>query len=167
MIWLIWIAVPYMLVMSRSSGGQPHLPFGLSQWLLCAPFLLFYPWLSWWVLLAYIFGVAGARLGHGRGTHYDEPFEPGSSPERVEAFIPQNWPVYWQKFSIMFLTGVVVTLCIGLCLILHGYIASGIVLLVSGALKAVAYMTKKTEPSEYLRGAFLGLGVAIAYMVMV
>lgn len=160
-------SIPYMAWLSRmSGGGEPKLPWGLDQWLLSLPYLIFIPQVGYWIVPAYLSAVLGLRLGHGRGFHYKIPFEPGSEPERVEAVIPDSWPVYWQKFSIMALNGLAVTLMLAIVTLCHGYVLSGLILALSGALKSLAYMTRKTEDSEYLRGAFLGLGLLLAYLLI-
>lgn len=157
------LTIPYMVIMSRAhGGGWPKLPFGLDAWLLAAPYFLFTPVVGYWIIPAYLMAVLGLRIGHGRGFHYNLPFEPGSKPERVEAIIPDRLPVYWQKFLIMALTGLAVTIGLGLALLTTGYVWSGVILCIAGALKAVAYLLPKTENSEYLRGLFLSLGIILA-----
>jgi len=164
---LALLSLPYMIIGSRAhGGGKPDIPWGLDAWLLPLPYLIFTPQLGWWIIPAYLFGVLGIRLGHGRGFHYNEPFEIGSKKEKVEYLIPSSLPVYWKKFLIMLLTGLGVSICVGLSLSLTGHVASGVLLGLSGMGKALAYFHPKTEVSEYLRGAFLGLGVFIAYLLI-
>jgi len=147
-------------------GGWPKLPWGLDAFVLALPYLLFYEAIGWWVIPAYIGAVIGVRLGHGRGFHYRLPFKEGSDPEKVEWLIDSTQDVYTRKFLIMYLTGLAVTFALGLILTLHGHILAGFVIYVSGMLKSVAYMLPETWHSELARGFFLGLGVALAYMVI-
>ena len=164
---MIFLAVPWMVWLSRmAGGGWPKLPYGLDAWLLCAPYLLFYPVIEWWCLPAYLIAVLGIRLGHGRGFSYNEPFKIGSTPEKVEWLIDDTLPVKTQKILIMFLTGWCVTLGAGFALMLHGHILAGLIIYASGMLKAVAYFLPRTDWAEYARGAFLGLGVAVAYGII-
>jgi len=161
---MIWFVVPFMTYVSRmAGGGWPKLPYGLDAWILAAPYLLFYPAIGLWILPAYLGAVLGIRLGHGRFFQYKQPFKAGSEPEKIEFLIDDTLPVYWQKFMGMALTGFAVTLTLGFILNLYGFIAAGLIVWLSGALKAIAYMLPETWHSELLRGAFLGLGVALAY----
>ena len=147
-------------------GGWPKLPYGLDQWLLAAPYLLFYPVIGLWVIPAYLTAVLGLRLGHGRGFDYNLPLKEGAEPEKVEILIPKSLPVYTQKILIMALTGLAVTLVCGVTLAFHGFYIAGVILALSGALKAVAYFLPKTEWAELARGLFLGLGVVTAFVVI-
>ena len=161
------LVIPYMTWVSRMcGGGPPKLPWGLDAWLLAAPYLLFYPYVGWWVILGYLGAVLGLRMGHGRGFHYNLPFEIGSEPEKIEVLIPDSLPVYWQKFLIMAGTGLAVSLALSIILSLNGYILPGLVLALSGTCKALAYLFPRTEHSEYRRGTFLGLGVALALWIL-
>lgn len=154
------ILIPYMTWLSRmSGGGWPKLPWGLDQWLLALPYLLFYPALGWWVILGYLGAVLGLRLGHGRGFWYDRPFKEGSTPEKIEIFIPKNLPVNIQKILIMVLTGLAVTIVLAACLLLHGYWIASLIVAISGAAKAFAYFLPKTEWAELTRGALLSFGI--------
>lgn len=154
------LIIPYMAWVSRmAGGGKPKLPYGLDAWILSAPYLLLWGDIGLWAVPSYLMAVLAIRTGHGRGFQYKVPFEADSKPEKVEALIPDNLPVYWQKFLIMFITGIGVTIIPAIVLIGYGYILAGVILAVSGAAKAVAYMTSKTETSEYLRGSFLGIGL--------
>lgn len=164
---MIWFVIPWMTWLSRmAGGGPPKLPYGLDAWLLCAPYLLFYPFIGWWVIPAYLIAVLGIRLGHGRGFTYNEPFKIGSTPEKVEWLIDDSLPVKTQKILIMFLTGFAVTLTLGFILNIYGHILAGLIIYSSGMLKAVAYFLPRTDWAELVRGFFLGLGVVLAYMVI-
>lgn len=149
-----------------AGGGWPKLPYGADAWLLCAPYLLFYPAIGWWVILAYLGAVLGIRLGHGRFFDYDLPFKVGSEPEKIEVLIDDSLPVKTQKILGMFLTGWAVTLTLGFILNIYGFLLAGFVIYVSGMLKAVAYFLPRTDWAELVRGAFLGLGVVAAYLVL-
>ena len=158
--------IPYMTWLSRmAGGGWPKLPWGLDQWLLALPYLLFYPAIGYWVILGYLGAVLGLRLGHGRGFNYNEPFKTGSQPEKVEILIPKSLPVKYQKILIMALTGLAVTIVLFSILILSGHILSGLILAVSGTLKSIAYFLPRTEWAEYTRGFFLGCGVYFGLML--
>jgi hypothetical protein len=164
---VIWLTVPWMTLWSRAhGGGKPHLPLGLDAWLLCAPYLLFFPVIGWWIVPAYLGAVLGIRLGHGRGFTYNEPFKIGSEPEKVEWLIDKSLPVKTQKILIMFLTGWAVTLTLGLILNIYGHILAGLIIYASGMLKAVAYFLPRTDWAELLRGFFLGCGVVAAFLVI-
>jgi len=155
-----------MTIMSRAhGGGWPKIPFGLDAWILALPYLFFWPVLGWWVIPAYLGAVLGLRLGHGRGFHYDRPFKEGSKPEKVEWVIPKSLPVWARKVLIMALTGLAVTMIAGLVLLSMGYAWAGLILLLSGLAKSLAYLLPETEWAEYARGFFLGLGVVIALVV--
>lgn len=157
------LLIPYMAVLSRAhGGGKPHLPWSLDAWLLAAPYLLLYPLIGWWVIPSYFIAFLGLRTGHGRGFNYKEPFKPGSQPEKVEFLIPKNLPVPVQKFLIMFLTGLAVTLVASIALALHGHWIFALILALSGAAKSLAYLLPKTEWAEYARGAFLALGLVFS-----
>lgn len=161
------LSIPFMTIMSRASGGGwPKIPWGLDQFILALPYLIFIPQVGWWIIPAYLGAVLGLRMGHGRGFHYNLPFEVGSKPERAEAVIPDRIPVYWQKFLIMTLTGLSVTLVLAASLAFYGHIIPAIVLLLSGSFKALAYLLPKTEWSELARGLFLGLGVFLACILL-
>lgn len=142
-----------------AGGGWPRLPWGLDQWILSAPYLLLYPLIGWWIIPSYLTAVLGLRLGHGRGFNYRIPFKEGSEPEKIEFLIPKNLSVPVQKFLIMFLTGLAVTLVASIALALHGHWIFALILALSGAAKSVAYFLPRTEWAEYARGAFLGLGL--------
>lgn len=164
---VIWLVIPYMTWLSRmAGGGWPKLPWGLDQWLLALPYLLFFPVMGYWVILGYLGAVLGLRSGHGSGFNYNLPFEPDRTPEKVEWLIPSSLPVWGQKALIMLLTGLAVTILPAFLLLANGHALPALVLCLSGALKAVAYLLPKTEYSEWVRGAFLGLGVVLAFMVL-
>jgi len=164
---VIWLVVPYMTWLSRMcGGGKPKLPWGIDQWLLGLPYLSFFPVIGYWVILGYLGAVLGLRSGHGSGFNYNIPFEPDRTPEKVEILIPKSLPVKYQKILIITLTGLAVTIVLSSILILSGHILSGLILAASGTLKSIAYFLPRTEWSELLRGAFLGLGVVLAFMVL-
>lgn len=164
---MIFLVIPWMTWLSRmSGGGKPKLPWGLDQWLLPLPYLLLFPYITWWAVPAYLGAVLGLRLGHGRGFNYNEPFKPGSKPEKVEFLISKNLPVKIQKILIMALTGLAVTMIAGLLLLTMKFYAAALFLLLSGVLKALAYTLPKTEWAELARGFFLGCGFVAAIMVL-
>lgn len=153
------LLIPLMAWGSRmAGGGWPRLPWGLDQWVLSAPYLLLYPLIGWWVIPSYFIAFLGLRTGHGSGFNYHLPFKEGRTVEKVEYLIPQNLPVPVQKFLIMFLTGLSVTLVASIALALHGHWIFALILALSGAAKSVAYFLPRTEWAEYARGAFLGIG---------
>lgn len=164
---MIWLCVPFMAWLSRmSGGGWPKLPYGLDAWILAAPYLLFYPAIGWWVILAYLGAVLGVRLGHGRFFDYDLPFKVGSEPEKIEVLIDDSLAVKTQKILGMFLTGWAVTLALGFILNIYGFLLAGFIIYVSGMLKAVAYFLPETWHAEIARGFFLGCGVVAAFLVL-
>lgn len=159
------ISIFWMTQLSRMhGGGKPHLPWGLDAWLLPLPYLAFWSVLGPWVVLGYLGAVLGLRLGHGRGFDYHKPFKESGKPEKVEWIIPKGLPVYWQKFLLMFYTGLAVTLILASTMAIQGAYLPALILALSGALKSVAYLAPKTEIAEYLRGVFLGLGFCIAFI---
>lgn len=161
------LLIPYMTWLSRMcGGGPPKLPYGLDAWLLALPYLLFFPVISYWVIPAYLGAVLGIRLGHGRGFDYSLPFKPGSEPEKVEILIPKYLPVKYQKILIMLLTGLAVVLLSCAFLLMHGHIASGLILALSGAAKALSYFLPKTLWAELARGFFLACGVYFGLMLI-
>lgn len=146
-------------------GGWPKLPWGLDQWLLALPYLLFYPVIGWWVVPAYLGAVLGLRLGHGSFFHYGLPLKEGRTVEKIEYIMPKSLPVWTYKVLGMFLTGLAVTLVLSLCLAIQGHFLASIVLAISGASKAIAYFLPRTEWAELARGFFLGLGVYFGIML--
>lgn len=164
---MIFLAIPWMTWLSRMcGGGPPKLSWGLDQWLLPLPYLLFFPYISWWVIPAYLGAVLALRSGHGRGFDYHLPFKVGSEPEKIEWIIPKSLPVKIQKILIMALTGLCVTILTTLALALHGLWLAAFLLAISGILKAIAYFLPKTEWAELARGFFLGCGFVAAMMVI-
>lgn len=156
------LLIPLMGWLSRmAGGGWPRLPWGLDQWILASPYLLLYPLIGWGIIPSYLVAVLGLRLGHGRGFNYKSPFKEGSQPEKIEIFIPKNLPVSIQKFLIMFLTGLVVTLGFSISLASNGHWIYSLILALSGATKSLAYFAPRTDVSEVLRGTFLGIGLFI------
>lgn len=160
---MTFLLIPLMSVLSRMNGGKEpiDLPWGLDAWTLAAPYLLLYPMIGWWIVPSYLGAVLGIRLGHGRGFYYDEGFKPKSVPEKVEVLIPSSLPTWAQKALIMALTGLAVTLVASVALAAHGFYLAGVILALSGLLKAASYALPTTEAAEYARGAFLGLGLAL------
>lgn len=152
-----------MAITSRMNGGKwpIDLPWGLDAWVMSIPFLLLYPLIGWWSVLGYLGAVVGIRLGHGRGFNYHLPFKVGSIPEKVEYIIPKYLSVPIQKFLIMFLTGLAVTLVASIALAAHGHWIYALILALSGAAKCLAYFLPRTEWAEYTRGIFLGIGFVI------
>lgn len=164
---MIWLTIPYMTWLSRmGGGGPPRLLWGLDQWLLGVPYLIFYPQIGYWAILGYLGAVLGLRLGHGRFFNYGLPFKAGSEPEKVEVLIPQSLPIKWQKILGMTYTGLAVTLLVSILLLAQGQWMPSMLLGISGAAKCLAYFLPETQYAEYARGAFLGLGVSLAFMVL-
>ena len=149
-----------------AGGGWPKLPWGLDAWLLALPYLLFWGAVGPWAILGYLGAVLGIRLGHGRGFDYGKPFKEGSEPEKVEILIPSSLPVYVQKFLIMALTGLCVTLILAVLLLAFGYWLPALIVALSGIAKSLAYFLPKTEWAEYARGVALGLGVYVGLLVI-
>jgi len=155
-----------MAIMSRASGGGwPKIPYGLDQFILALPYLLFYSQIGLWVIPAYFSAVLALRSGHGRGFDYHLPFKPGSEPEKVEILIPDSLPVKYQKMLIMALTGLAVTVLPAILLVTHSFWLCGTVLALSGALKFAAYFLPRTDWAELTRGLALGCGVYFGLML--
>lgn len=142
------------------------MPLSLDAWLLPLPYLMFFSQIGWWVIPSYLVAVLGIRMGHGRGFGYQLPFKEGSKPEKIERIIPSSLPVRLQKFLIMALTGLMVTLGFSLCLAFEGYLIGAFVLGLSGFSKSFAYFLPTTELAEYARGIFLGVGFVVAGYVI-
>lgn len=163
-------------ILSRAAGGgKPDLPFGLDQHLYALPYAIL------GFVLNPVCGVAsyataflGKRTGHGRGISLKEPMKPGSEPEKIEVLIlwtQKYLPVYWYKFLILLLTGMLVPLGLTIALFAHGLYVYGSLVFLGGAAKALAYAIGwsdlqmkylKKEPTvvgEYLTGFFGGLPV--------
>lgn len=164
---MIWLAIPYMTWLSRmAGGGWPKLPYGLDQWLLAAPYLLFYPVIGWLVVPAYLGAVLGLRTGHGSGFYYWEKFKKNRTVEKIEKIISGALSYHVQKVLIMALTGLAVTLTCSILLLFHGYGLAALILGISGIGKAACYSLPKTEWAEYARGFLLGCGFVAAMMVV-
>lgn len=157
-----FLLIPFMAFVSRMhGGGWPSIPYSLDAWILAAPYLLLYPMIGWWVVPAYFGAVLSIRTGHGSFFHYTRSHYPDRTPERIEIIMPKSLPVWAYKALGMALTGFGVTLIPAIALASYGYYIEALVIALSGLLKAVAYILPNTEHSEYARGIFLGLGLAI------
>lgn len=164
---MIWLAVPFMAWLSRMcGGGRPKLPWGLDAWLLCAPYLLFYPVIGWWIVPAYLGAVLGVRLGHGSGFNYWQKLKTLRTVEKIEKIISGALSYHAQKVLIMLFTGLAVTLVLGVALVATGHYLSAGIIALSGAAKAIAYLLPRTEWAEIARGVFLGVGVRGGIMVL-
>lgn len=157
-----------MAIVSRMNGGKEpfDLPWGLDAFILASPYFILWPVLGYWTLLGYAIAILGLRTGHGSFFHYGREFEPDRTPEKVEFLIPDGLSTRAKKIIGMALTGLMVTIGFSIILMAHGYIISGVVIALSGAAKSIAYLTDKTEASEYIRGAFLGIGLVLAYLIL-
>ncbi len=148
---------------SRMCGGAPpKLPFGLDQWIYALPYLaapLVFCGLNYVVMAApfvYLSAVFGKRTGHGQ--YMDLGFTVRSTePERLDFLVlllmgkdhnpaAMNPTVlnrrerYARDALGLIFTGLSVTLMCGLVIALAGDVLIGLLISLSGALKAPAYM---------------------------
>ena len=177
---MIWLAIPYLTIMSSWHGGQiiggsPKLlkaflwglPFGIVAGLAYAPY-------GWIAILPGIVVTAlcalGKNTGHGRGFRLKEPMKEGSELEKVEYLIRGLYgkiPLYWYKVLIMALAGLAAVL--GCVLLLAPIsVASCLFLIASGAFKGVNAMIfdLDTVKREWADGFTAGCGLVAAFLVM-
>ncbi len=193
--------------LSRMCGGAPpKLPFGLDQWIYALPYLVislpaatpvaaFFDgmaekkrWFRFIVLLPYTAAFLGKRTGHGGGMDLaSNNKEPGAGreAERLEFLIlPLHGkiPQYWYDALLLAITGLAVTLLAGVTVCFFN-VQAGLLIMLSGILKAPAYMigraiypnsrgdgipylNEATAIGEFLTGFFSygALGIAF-YMI--
>ena len=165
------LTITTLTLVSRScGGGRPTLPSKGEQ-LLWAFLISTFAFDVTTFILSLIVAFVSKVTGHGRGFHYGIPFKAGSTPEKVEQwFIAPIFKLckipYEEKYVkplIMGITGLGATAVLGAsyAFVYHEYLA-GFILAVGGSMKAVAYLTKKTELSEYLTGTFVGISLGLA-----
>lgn len=190
---------------SRMCGGAPpKLPHGLDQWIYALPYLaapLVFCGLNFVSVaapFAYISAVFGKRAGHGQ--YMDLGFTVRSTePERLDFLVlllmgkdhnpaAMNPTVLTRKeryardaLGLIF-TGLSVTLMCGLVIALAGEVLTGLLICLSGALKAPAYMigwaiypaaqgkgiphlNEATAIGEFLTG-FFGYGILAMILLM-
>ncbi len=198
---------------SRMCGGAPpKLPWGLDQWIyaipyfaICAPAgtafiaaifadrdfdrkprLKIYEGL--FLLLPYSLAFTGKRTGHGGGMdlgHNNKEPGAGREPERLEFLIaPLHGKIaqYWYDALLLAVTGLAVTLVAGL-IVCFVNVTAGLLIIVSGPLKALAYMIgwavypdgsgsgipyldEATAIGEFLTGVFNYAALAIAFYLV-
>ncbi len=110
--------------------------------------------------------IAGKALGHGRGFRLKEPMKSGSTPERVEAIIPDKLPLYWYKVSIMALTGLA-AVSGGVVALMFVNPLAGVILAIGGVFKGLNAMVfdLKTEYREFADGFAAYFFLMLAYGV--
>lgn len=153
------LAILFILALSYLSrmcgGAPPKLPYGLDQWLYAIPFAVnaavILTGLPLWleiilVATSYAGAFVGKRTGHGGGMDdARSEKEPGAGRtlEKVEYLI---YPWLYKKvsrklydFVLVTLTGLAVTLASAIAFFYNGSILSGIVMIISGGAKGIAY----------------------------
>jgi hypothetical protein len=140
-----------------------------------------------WGGLIVLAGFLGALWGlsRGHGAYMDLAHTPEKDHDRIGAYQEEpdfawlRWVFrdgtiagsrYWYEFLALGVTGFVATLPPGVALAILGDWTDGLILAVSGLLKAPAYAigwtvakgSRATVIGEWLTGAFMGLGVGIA-----
>lgn len=191
--WLALLVIPFMAWVSRmAGGGWPKLPLGLDQWLYSLPYAaLLAPLTGWYSVLGYLGAVGGKRTGHGTGISLKEPFKSDWKPEKLEylvVWLKDKISVYAYKSLVLAVTGVGTVIVSCVLLALYGEILAALVLFISGAMKAPAYMigweifpdggdsrfdgsildqlNEATEVGEFLTGLFGGIGVVLAAWIV-
>lgn len=194
--------------LSRMCGGAPpKLPLGLDQWLFAIPVVLVLysllaplglPFLTISLLIAagYFGAFLGKRTGHGGGMDLaHSPKEPnaGREPEKLEYLMLWLHGKIDQRLYdliLVTLTGVAVTFVSAVICFCYGLIIPGIILLIAGAAKGLAYeigwrlfdveagagrvnghtmlrypqhLDHPTAIGEFLTGIFLGLGLVTLF----
>lgn len=157
-------------------GGKPKLPLGIDQWLYAIPYgviTYLYSQSILWSVLAYLGAFLGKRTGHGGWMDLGTWTKPRED-ERLEFIIKAlhgKIYEYWYDFIGLCLVGLAVSL---MSAVIVGSVSplAGFILMLSGALKAVAYSIgwkirrKPTEIGEFLTGIFGYAGIAIAYLII-
>lgn len=165
-------------------GGFPakYLPIP-AQWLFAVPYFFIFDDIRY-CLFAFIVAGITKRLGHGQyiGLSF-VPRPPKKNDEKLDIFVKpffgeDNGGNYWRCVWGLAVTGLVMTLPIGIAYAIQENALIGLIFGVSGALKALAYMIgwelfneKKTkfEPTvigEFLTGVFSYGFVVLLYKVM-
>jgi hypothetical protein len=142
--------------------------------------------LWWWVLPAVLFGVAFKITGHGQyfdlGTYSKQSDRRQFVDPVVDFFFgpDPNWTKdgvegnKWRDFFGLTITGIGVSIGVGLALIFTGHSIAALAIISAAALKGVAYVigyavrpnNHPTEIGEYLTGFFGGAGLAGALLLV-
>lgn len=137
----------------RGGGFFPNGPRPLSQSLFDLPMLVvpiaIMGW-SYWLVPAYFLAVAFECTGHGGFMDLGR-WKSARKPERLEFLIQlANGKIseYWYDALGMAVTGLAVTIWPGAVLGFSGYAGAGVLLALSGPLKAVGYMLTAKMPGE-------------------
>ena len=166
---VILLALVGAIIFRWRGGGQPegwgkYMPRPVDQTLFSLPYIgLAFFFLPWWpALILSIITVAMITKGHGRNMdlgHSDET-HPNALPEWYEGLILGLYGKisnYWYDALGLVISGLTYTIPVGLFLANPSgpYFVEGLILALSGALKAPAYMfgrwlDEKTGFEEYL-----------------
>lgn len=161
----------------RMRGGSPSWPRPIEQCLYCLIYAmaLAAAGVAWWgVALAYALAVLGCCTGHGQYMSFGDvvkKIKPETLDFIIKPFFGEDYrvtgqppsPLYWRCVAGLAVTGMAVTLAPGIAMATVNHFA-GAGIMVSGALKAPAYMLAhaigrdkgelgKTELGEYMTGA--------------
>jgi len=183
-----WVLlIPFMASLSRmSGGGAPKLPLGLDQWIFALPFLILLldAGCGWLAIPGYICAVAGKRTANapfldlGTSTAWR-----ATSLTKFLGWLRGRVPEWQYDAAGLALGGLAVVLGPALLIGLHGQIWAAVGLLASGGCKALAYvigwrwsarlrarldpdLQEPTGLAEYLTGAFHGIGVLLAWLLI-
>lgn len=175
----------------RMRGGYgPSFPRPIEQTLFCLVFLLPLAALPWqWAWVPFVLAVIATLKGHGRnmdlGTVPVEDYPGGYEWfEMVTGWykLHRKMPEYWYDVGGITISGLAVTLPVGVALAGFGHLGLGAFIVLLGAMKGLAYMvgwwlhpkgdngpktplTKNaTEYGEFLFGFFVWGGVLLAYV---
>ena len=178
----------WMAFWSRAAGGgRPNIPWNFDQLLYALPILLFYPYISAWALIAYLGCAAGKVMGTRQyldmGNHIGEIREPNNVDFLIKWLEPKVTP-YWYDFIGNTVMGIVSMLVPALILAFHGLYLAALPLIVCGAMRGIAYaigwaiipewhrpkwpeyIGYSTAIAELFAGAFIGLGIVMALVVL-
>lgn len=170
-----------------AGGGWPHLPSICDQLLYALPILFFWPFTGFWTLAMYASLVWSKIMGTRQYLDMGYDTDPIREPNNVDFLIRWLKPHisgYWYDAvgnTVIGLVGVIPIICI-LCI--HGYGLSAMYIGIYGILRGLAYVIGwslipnynnpnfpkgiqyATEIAEYLSGGLMGLGIALAFMVL-
>lgn len=183
------ILIPlWMAFWSRAAGGGwPQIPWNFDQILYALPILLLYPVLGPWVIIAYLGCAIGKLMGTRQYLDMGHDTQPIRKPNNVDFLI--KWlegkvTTYWYDFIGNTVLGIVSMVIPALVLAFHGHYIATLPLLVCGGMRGLAYLigwaiipewykpswhpyiSHSTAIAELLSGAFIGVGIVMALVVL-
>lgn len=138
---LVLISLLFGWVSRMAGGGPPRLPWVTDQLIYALPYAIIAAPAGPWAILAYAGAVLGKLTGHGGGIDLGHSVK-GRDPERLEfliRFLRGRISEYWYDVLLLTVTGLAVTLLPGVVILLLDPRA-GVLIVLSGLLKAPAYM---------------------------